>query len=411
MSHDRAVLPSVTDDPDVYRRVFAGLGHGLLLLSPAGVILDVNDADLGEVGEAREDLALLLADLIAGECSEIRTNYRFMTRGGRSRTLGITARMIDLDDQSSVVAVAFEPGPVEVSQVRARLASIVEATSDLIGSFILDGSCRWLNPSAEAVLGMTSVNFNLFDAMGEGAESFRRHLITALIDHGRWVGEIEIRIADRNDQSGDRSSDRREIHLAANVIADRDSDERVTGWTLVGHDFTEYKALQATLAHKASHDTLTGLPNRALLNDRLAEAAVSGTDTTVVFVDLDDFKALNDTFGHEFGDDALIDVASRIAAAVRHGGFAARFGGDEFVVLPDPSWEDPVAELERLVFAEPFTIGPIIIDISGRMGIATASPGESASVVIARADREMYRAKRRRRSDRLADRPTGRTAD
>jgi diguanylate cyclase (GGDEF)-like protein len=276
---------------------------------------------------------------------------------------------------------------------RTRLASIVEATSDLIGSFGLDGSCSWLNVSAERTLGLVAREFDLYAALGRSAEMFRRDVVPAVLESGRWTGDLVMRITPATAETPPS-----DIHLATNVIADRDADGVPIGFTIVGHDVTEQRSLQATLAHKATHDTLTGLPNRSLLSERMAEQIRAGTGLTVLFVDLDGFKQLNDTFGHEFGDDALIDVAHRIRDAVRDGGFAARFGGDEFVVLPDPTWINPLAELQKRVFDEPFTVGPIILDITGRIGMATAAPGETGMDLIARADREMYRAKSARRS-------------
>lgn len=295
----------------------------------------------------------------------------------------------DTPDLPGDVSATDAAEMIEVLAERRRLASIVEATTDLIGSFRLDGTCRWLNPSARRALAVEAQDFDLFAALGDSVGRFRSEVLPALVEHGAWVGELLVT---------DRARDH-VIHLAANVIADRDLDGGINGWTLVGHDLTEYKVLHATLAHKATHDSLTGLANRALLAERLAAHMATGAETTVLFVDLDGFKQLNDTFGHEFGDDALIQVASRIAAAVESGGFAARYGGDEFVVLPDPAWADPVAELEERVFVKPFTVGPIIIDISGRIGTASSEPGESGQSLISRADREMYRAKHTRRRD------------
>ncbi len=321
----------------------------------------------------------------------------FVRPDGSRVWVSIRAALVRVRSGDSVVSSLTDVTElVEALEARTRLATIVEATSDVIGSFRADGSCTWLNPSAERTLGVCADEFDLFDSLGDTAREFRADVLGAVHQFGRWSGELVIRTPRRPDRTG------RDIHLAANVISDFDGDGRRSGWTLVGHDFTEHKAMQAVLAHKATHDTLTSLPNRALLNETMAARARSGVATTIVFVDLDGFKQLNDTFGHEFGDDALVDVARRIAAAVGPNGFAARFGGDEFVIIPDPAWDDPVAELDQRVFTEPFTVGPIILDITGRMGIATAEPGESSLALIARADREMYRAKRTRRSDDVA---------
>src|SRR6202035_1194632 len=112
------------------------------------------------------------------------------------------------------------------------------------------------------------------------------------------------------------------------------------------------------LAHQALHDPLTGLPNRTLLYDRMAQALRStgryGGTIALLFVDLDDFKTINDAFGHEAGDALLVDVAPRLRAELRPSDTAARLGGDEFIVLcerlDDPE-TDAVAVATRLLAA------------------------------------------------------------
>ena len=109
------------------------------------------------------------------------------------------------------------------------------------------------------------------------------------------------------------------------------------GYVVMAHDRQVAQAAQQDAAHAATHDTLTGLPNRALLYDRLhhavATTARSRQAMAVVFVDLDGFKQINDTHGHHAGDELLRQVAQRLAAAVRIGDTLARWGGDEFVVV------------------------------------------------------------------------------
>ena len=153
----------------------------------------------------------------------------------------------------------------------------------------------------------------------------------------------------------------------------------------------------------ALHDSLTGLPNRVLLLQRLEHAAQrarrSHTHSAVLYVDLDRFKRVNDTFGHSVGDELLVAVGSRLAALVRPGDTLARVAGDEFVFL----CEDirTVTDIERLArristaFDAPFVTSRSELTITASVGIAFAGPGETISdQLVSNADIAMYQAKR-----------------
>jgi diguanylate cyclase len=161
------------------------------------------------------------------------------------------------------------------------------------------------------------------------------------------------------------------------------------------------------LAKRALCDSLTGLPNRLLFEDRLRQALLrleeadsfpEGIRIAVLFVDLDGFKPVNDSFGHEAGDQVLRTAAARLLEQVREGDTVARIGGDEFLVLLDGLDEESagtrVADRIRRALAEPFTMGEKKVRISCSIGIAT-HPGEGAADrLIANADAAMYKAKR-----------------
>jgi diguanylate cyclase (GGDEF)-like protein len=158
------------------------------------------------------------------------------------------------------------------------------------------------------------------------------------------------------------------------------------------------------LGRRALHDELTGLPNRALfwehLSHRLMVVDRRQTGFAVLFLDVDDFKIINDTLGHAAGDQLLVDVASRLRAALRAGDTAARVGGDEFVVL----FDDVATKEAALVVAErlnealrvPYEIGPDRRIATASIGVAVG-PAEliTADDVVAAADAAMYDAKRR----------------
>jgi diguanylate cyclase len=159
---------------------------------------------------------------------------------------------------------------------------------------------------------------------------------------------------------------------------------------------------ELALAHQASHDPLTGLPNRVLFLDRLdhalARARRSRGKLAVLFLDLDDFKLVNDTRGHEAGDLLLIALTPRLAAALRPGDTVARFGGDEFVVLCEELEDDDgaLAIAKRIAdaCARPVTIGDDEHVVTVSAGVVIVDAGAATpSNVLRDADAAMYRAK------------------
>jgi diguanylate cyclase len=166
----------------------------------------------------------------------------------------------------------------------------------------------------------------------------------------------------------------------------------------------ERKRAEVELAHQAMHDALTGLPNRALFYDRLGQAlnrvGRQGSAVAVLFLDLDRFKLINDSLGHGAGDKLLVSVAERLAGVLRAGDTAARFGGDEFVILcEDVSGERQAIAIAERIAAEldaPFVIDSDEVFAHTSVGIALAAePGARPEALIRDADAAMYRAKER----------------
>ena len=172
------------------------------------------------------------------------------------------------------------------------------------------------------------------------------------------------------------------------------------------HDITERKAFEHKLEHQSLHDSLTGLPNRALLLDRiegaLARANRTGNKVALLFIDLDRFKAVNDSLGHEAGDGVLLGVAERVPSALRGGDTLARLSGDEFVVLCEDVHDNAAitAVADRILYqlSRPFLVAGTEAHISGSIGVAiTAGDPIPAEALLADADLAMYRAKERGR--------------
>ena len=152
---------------------------------------------------------------------------------------------------------------------------------------------------------------------------------------------------------------------------------------------------------QATHDALTGLPNRTLFQARckqaLSAATRSGRMPVVLLLDLDDFKQVNDTLGHHFGDQLLVSMATRLREAVRPGDTVARLGGDEFaLLLPDGGADAGTQVAGRIagLLERPFLLDGISLDVETSIGIATASPADKVLDLVRHADTAMYVAKK-----------------
>jgi diguanylate cyclase (GGDEF)-like protein/PAS domain S-box-containing protein len=166
-------------------------------------------------------------------------------------------------------------------------------------------------------------------------------------------------------------------------------------------DITQLRAAQARLAHAATHDRLTGLPDRSLVMDRIA-AALNGSragdgQLAVLFCDLDHFKEINDTLGHAAGDQLLIEVAGRLQASVRETDTVGRLGGDEFVVVARqvPGGPGLAAFVSRMMAAvcQPAELGGTTVVPAMSAGVALAAVADDPSTLLAAADGALYQVK------------------
>jgi diguanylate cyclase (GGDEF)-like protein/PAS domain S-box-containing protein len=223
------------------------------------------------------------------------------------------------------------------------------------------------------------------------------------------AGEPAVRVSDGPEQEGGTTIPIQSLDGEAGLICVHALGRRLSRDDLVFlqavadilagvHDRRES---ERRIRHQALHDPLTGLPNRALLRDRLehalSRAARTGGQVGAIYVDLDQFKVINDSLGHETGDALLGLVAPRLASELRSADTLARLGGDEFVVLCDDV-EDPAGPLrlaQRLValFEEPFDVDGDELFVGASAGVALSGPGATPRSLLRDADAAMYQAK------------------
>ena len=199
-----------------------------------------------------------------------------------------------------------------------------------------------------------------------------------------------------------------EISIEDSSSPIHDENGHLTGVVVVFHDISEAKAMSMKMAHLAQHDFLTNLPNRVLLNDRIAQAIATAnrndTKVALLFLDLDNFKHINDSLGHATGDKLLQSVSKRLVDCVRNADTVSRQGGDEFILLlADIKHDEDAALSAQKIIDElrlPHFLNKCNLHISTSIGISVyPNDGIDAETLIKSADTAMYYAKDKGRAN------------
>ncbi|MGC8509994.1 MAG: putative bifunctional diguanylate cyclase/phosphodiesterase, partial [Acidimicrobiales bacterium] len=317
--------------------------------------------------------------------------------GGWSDLVMVVVTALVLGDRFEVTRVALVQRTADAARAReeSRFRAAFDDNMAAMAVIGTDGRIQ----RANAALG-DLVGYATSDLVGRDLATLRHH------DDEDAAHERAIRLTDDLTQQRDvMRFVRRDGHVItteASTSAARDDAGRAFAVVSL-RDITEERSLTARLADLALHDSLTGLANRALLRDRLAQGAAraqrDGGLVALLLVDLDNFKEVNDTLGHQAGDDLLVAVAQRLRAVTRSSDTVARLGGDEFVYLASAPNDDELTSVgARLLdlFTAPFIIADQLVVQHASIGVATCATarGRDCEDLIRDADVALYEAKR-----------------
>jgi diguanylate cyclase len=267
----------------------------------------------------------------------------------------------------------------------AILTPAVEAVGPRI-AFVNDGFCAIYGRRRDEVIGETLLIFGIVERHQSIFDAMLQHVF----EHRPFEAEATARRANGE-----------EFELDLKLVPVEDGGT-LTHWVAFLRDVTTAKNQVVSLRHQATHDALTGLPNRTLLFDALEKATDAARSDRInlalMLMDLDRFKEVNDTFGHQFGDALLKQVAFRVQNQLHDRDVVARLGGDEFaIVLPDVTDANTAAATARRILntlEQPFVIEGQVLDVGASIGIALfPEHGSDARTLLRRADVAMYTAK------------------
>ena len=331
-------------------------------------------------------------------CPSLEEWQEFLARVNRAYTEADQERYL-LERSLTISSEEMQNVYEQLRQSETRYALAAQGANDGLWDWDLTKNEVYYSPRWREILGCDSTE----------ADSAPRFWLDRIHPDDRGIVEAEL-AAHLEGNTQHFQNEHRVLHkndayrwVLSRGLAVR--DENGKAYRLAGSlsDITERKQAEYKLQHDAMHDTLTGLPNRAKLMDRLSRSLIrnrhgSEYSFAILFLDLDRFKIINDSLGHLAGDQLLIAVANKLTALVRPDDMVARLGGDEFVILldhiRDKKQVSPVANRIIKALSHPFRVAQQEVYTSTSIGIAfSASNYEKAENLLRDADIAMYRAK------------------
>ncbi|NAT59265.1 phosphodiesterase [Pseudomonas syringae pv. actinidifoliorum] len=335
----------------------------------------------------------------------LQMTYRFQMKDGTSRLIESRARIYRdetgnpvklagtlLDITQQCVQAALEASEEKFAKAFHSSPDSITITEIESGRYVEvnDGFCRLTGFSAREVLGRTAHEIGIW------TDTVQREY---MIDELRQKGRMHHREMNGRDKNG--------APLVLDVSVEFITLNDTACLLMNARDIGQLKSAQAQIQHLAYHDPLTGLPNRALLMDRLSQQVSllqhQNLRGALLFLDLDHFKHINDSLGHPVGDSVLSVIAARLEASVRQEDTVARLGGDEFVVLIcglDGSLEQVTHQVRvladnlRVLLAEPMFLDGHRLQVTPSVGIVLIpDDGLTPADLLKRADIALYRAK------------------
>jgi len=350
-----------------------------------------------------ERVAARFLDLLANPGSSVSDTVKSVTESGDIREIEIVStNWLDNDDVQGVIINGRDVTEHNqyIAQLRAHEERFRLAFEDNMAPMICtdlndaiiaanNAFCEMVGFTKEELMGHDSKIFTFPEDVGITEESHRR----ATTGDGAPARYTKRYLR----------KDGRIIYVEVSRSPARDAQGKTLYFVISERDITEERALTARLSHQALHDPLTGLANRALFLDRLAQAhsrvVRQGGMGAVLLLDLDDFKGVNDTHGHLIGDQLLVSIARRLEEVSRSADTLCRFGGDEFLYLADgltsPDEAEQIAGRLLEAIAEPFSVAGIHIGQHASIGVVLWDATRSDyAEIVQDADVALYEAKR-----------------
>lgn len=294
---------------------------------------------------------------------------------------------------ASKICVALEMA-MEHEQVKLLSTALTSARNAVMITNV-GGEIQWINPAFTELSG-----YHASELLGHQPRILKsgRHNADYYRELWQTILAGKVWSADAHERRKDGS-----VYTVQQTITPIFADSgEITHFVAVHEDVTAKLEAQKRIEYMASHDKLTGLPNRSLFFDRLANllnlAKRSQQELGLIFIDLDGFKQVNDTQGHHIGDLLLQAVAQRLSACIRESDTVARLGGDEFVIILNnvEGREGASRVAEKIIheMSEPFLLEATQACIGASLGVAISRPDEGEDDLTRRADEAMYQAKR-----------------